>query len=232
MLSINFSDFFKTLFAKEASVSLFDVYFTYDKNIKNELTIRDVKSELIPFGFDSNGFIYSELIEEEEIVKLCFLGNADRLRVEFIQNLAKKGIKIDVYGENWGLLKLHNGISIFGPLYGEQFWKTLQRYAVQLNLLRPHNLTSHNMRSFDIPGAGGIMLAPRTEDHQTFFIENKEVFLFEDMEEAYQKIIYILNLDFKARSKIRQEVRIKSMIHHQYRYRIKDVLNCFVKKEL
>jgi spore maturation protein CgeB len=100
-----------------------------------------------------------------------------------------------------------------------EFWKTLQKYAIQLNLLRPHNLDSHNMRSFDVPGVGGIMLAPRTHDHQNYFSESSEVFLFSNVSEAFQQIQYILDLSFSERNKIRQEARLKSMYHHTYKHR-------------
>ena len=49
------------------------------------------------------------------------------------------------------------------------FWKVLRKYRVQLNLMRPHNLDSHNMRSIEVPAVGGIGLFPDTPDHERFF---------------------------------------------------------------
>ena len=201
------------------SITLFDRYITYDKTIYEEFKNRAVKSAILPFGFDSSGFNYKDLEEKEEVLKLCFLGNADKFRIDFLKQIAQKGVKIDVYGENWTSHKLHVNISIFGPKYGAEFWSTLQKYALQLNLLRPHNLDSHNMRSFDIPGAGGIMLAPRTPDHQTYFSESSEVFLFSDVNEALQQIQSILQLSFSERNKIRQAARLKAKEHHTYTHR-------------
>jgi spore maturation protein CgeB len=201
------------------SINLFDCYFTYDKNINKELENRSVKSQIIPFGFDCSGFKYKGLTEKEEVLKLCFLGNANKFRIDFLEKLAQRELKIDVYGENWSSFNLHKNISRFGPKYGAEFWSTLQKYAIQLNLLRPHNSNSHNMRSFDVPGAGGIMLAPRTPDHQTYFTEFSEVFLFSDLNEALCQIELILNLNFSERNKIRQAARLKAMQHHTYTHR-------------
>jgi spore maturation protein CgeB len=201
------------------SITLYNSYITYNKTINKELENRAVKSEIIPFGFDVNGFKYKDLEEKDEVLKLCFLGNADKFRIDFLEQLAQKGVKIDVYGENWTSRRLHVNISIFGPKYGAEFWSTLQKYALQLNLLRPHNLDSHNMRSFDIPGAGGIMLAPKTPDHQTYFSESSEVFLFSDVNEAHQQIQFILQLSFSERNKIRQAARLKAKEHHSYTHR-------------
>lgn len=206
------------------SISLYDIYFTYDMQIKNELVRRGVTSGIIPFGFDSNGFIFGELKKEDEISKLCFLGNADKFRFEFIQELAKKGIKIDVFGENWFPYKLHSNISKFDALYGNQFWNTLQKYAVQLNLLRPHNLTSHNMRSFDIPGAGGIMLAPHTRDHDFFFKDDSEVFLFKNLSDAVERTNMILGLNFEERQIIRSKARKESIRANTYEQRVKEMI--------
>ena len=206
------------------SITLFDYYLTYDKTIYEDLENRGVNSAIIPFGFDSSGFNYKDLEEKDEVLKLCFLGNADKFRIDFLEQLAQKGVKIDVYGENWASRKLHFNISIFGPLYGQEFWSTLQKYALQLNLLRPHNFDSHNMRSFDVPGAGGIMLAPRTSDHEASFTESSEVFLFSDLNGALQHIQFILNLSFSERNKIRHAARLKALEYHTYSHRVMQLI--------
>jgi len=206
------------------SISLFDTYFTYDRFILQQLKERKVNCELLPFGFDACGFEYFELNPQDEILKICFLGNADKYRLDFIQNLAKKRIPVDVYGENWSSFRVHPSITIHGPLYGRAFWSTLQKYAVQLNMLRPHNLNSHNMRSFDIPGSGGIMLAPRTPDHAMYYSENSEVFLFSEFKEAVDQYHRILSLNFEERNKIRYAARMRSMNEHTYSHRVKAIL--------
>ena len=42
--------------------------------------------------------------------------------------------------------------------------------------MRIHNPDSHNMRSFEVPGVGGIMVAPDTKEHRIFFEVGKEIF--------------------------------------------------------
>jgi spore maturation protein CgeB len=202
------------------SVKLFDCYFSYDKQTVIEFKKMGVFSYELPFGFDHNAFHLSELKKETEVLKVCFLGNADKPRVRFINNLAEKGIRIDVYGENWSQFKLHQSIGIYGPKYGIEFWRTLHMYALQLNLLRVHNYLSHNMRTFDIPGAAAIMLAPRTQDHLSFFEENGEIFLFSDVNEAYDKIKYVLSLSNEERYAIRSRARIKALQRHTYEQRV------------
>lgn len=205
------------------SVQHFDHYFSYAIDVVERLKQLGVKSTIIPFGFDSNGFDYKPLKEEDEIQKVCFLGNADKQRVAFLNELAQLGVVIDVFGENWNGYKLNKHITKHSAKYGQEFWNILQLYAVQINLLRLHNLQTHNMRSFDIPGAGGIMLAPNTPDHSNLFIPNEEIFLFDGVEDAFQKIEIILSMTFEDRNTIRKAARNKAIHLHSYHSRVKDL---------
>lgn len=207
------------------SITLFDYYISYADDVVDRLKNQGVKSFKLPFGFNDGGFIFDELVSDNEVLKCCFLGNADKYRVHFLNQLANLGLEIDVYGENWHSFKINKTITIGPPKYGRDFWKTLQLYSVQLNLLRPHNCNSHNMRSFDIPGAGGIMLAPTTNDHKSFFEENRDVFLFDSLEMAFEKAQIILNLSFDERQIIRKSARIRALKFHKYEDRVNQFIS-------
>lgn len=185
------------------SISLFDLYVSYDKDIVQQLKLKNVHSILIPFGFDIEDFDFDQIIDEPEILRVCFVGNPDSERVNFIKQLSNYNIPIDLYGNGWGKYIQSSIINIFPSVYGIDFWKTLRKYAVQLNLMRIHNVDSHNMRSFDIPGVGGIMLAPKTKDHALYFKNNIEVVLFENIDDCVRKINYLLNCDATKRELIR-----------------------------
>jgi spore maturation protein CgeB len=202
------------------SIDLFDYYFTYDQNTYLKLIDSKINAAIIPFAFDSNGFVFENLKEDEEIKKICFLGNLDKQRCAFINALASNGFQIDIFGVNLSNFTLHSNINKYGPKYGVDFWLTLQKYAVQLNLLRPHNLNSHNMRSFDIPGAGGVMLAPRTVDHMSYFEDGVEVFLFSNLDECLTRISLLLNMKFDERANIRASARRKALVKHTYSQRV------------
>jgi len=103
------------------------------------------------------------------------------------------------------------------PVYGEGQWKVLRKYRIQLNLMRSHNSDSHNMRTFEVPGIGGIMLAPDTVEHRLFFEDRKEVFLFKDFESAVRLIKEILTLPVERALQIRRAARQRS-VTSGYRY--------------
>jgi spore maturation protein CgeB len=203
------------------SLALYDLHFTYNLEIKLQLEQRFGKEVVyLPFGYEINDELYELCAQQMEVVKTCFLGNPDKVRAAFITSIAEKGIAIDVYGNNWRRFLDHKNIALFPPVYGENLWKTLRRYRVQLNLLRIHNEDAHNMRSFEVPGIGGIMVAPTTTDHRHLFESGKEVFLYSDADECVSLIRKLLTLSAQEALKIREAAHQRSVDSgYSYRHR-------------
>jgi len=200
------------------SIGLYDLHFTYNLEIKNRLE-KDYSARtfFLPFGFDLSEELFAECAAQQEVVKLCFAGNPDEKRVQFLKRLAENGIEMDIYGNNWGRYLNHPSIKIFPPVYGDELWKVLRKYRIQLNMMRPHNEMSHNMRTFEVPGVGGIMLAPDTPEHRIFFNDASEIFLFKDLKHCVQLIKEILQLPEEAAISIRKNARLRSL-KSGYRY--------------
>jgi spore maturation protein CgeB len=214
------------------SIRLYDLHFTYHKDVQSEIEKRyKLPVMMLPFGFDVSEQLYKDCSLQEEILKVAFVGNPDTQRSEFLMALAIAGVKTDVYGENWAKWIEHPNITILPPVYGDHLWATLSSYRVQLNLLRPHNLKSHNMRSFEVPGIGGIMLAPHTPDHQQYFLENHEIFLFHKPDDCVDKINFIMQLSKYEAKTIRLAARNRSMVSgYTYKDRARQLLNYFELK--
>lgn len=151
------------------SIDLYDFHFTYNLEIKRQLgEEHNAKTSFLPFAYDVSQELFEECATATEVIKACFLGNPDNQRAAFLEQLAAKGIEIDVFGNNWQKFVSHKNIITHTPVYGNEQWKTLRKYRIQLNIMRPHNLNSHNMRTFEIPGIGGIQVAPFTKEHREF----------------------------------------------------------------
>jgi spore maturation protein CgeB len=177
------------------SIGLYDFHFTYNVEIQKKLEEKhNAKTELLPFAYDISEEQYERFVNEAEIIKACFIGNPDKIRATFIKSLADKGIEIDVYGNQWSKFVVHKNIKSFPPVYGDKQWHTLRKYRVQLNIMRPHNLDSHNMRTFEIPSIGGIQLAPYTKEHILFFESEKEIFLYNNLDECVSKIKFLFSI--------------------------------------
>lgn len=212
------------------SIGLYDLFLTYNREDKKQMEAKKVRSEILPFGFDLKEDLFEECEQIEEVNRVCFLGNPDEERAKFITHLAKMNIRIDVYGHYWKRYVSHPNITIYKPVYSADFWRTLRKYRVQLNLMRPHNLKAHNMRTFEAAGVGAIQLAPLTEDHQLYFKENEEIFLFRDLKSCSNKIAEIRDLSFQQIKIIRGNSRQRSLEDgYSYESRTKQALSFFKK---
>lgn len=204
------------------AVGLYDLHFCYSKSlmkkIKDEYKIR---TEFLPFGFELDPEIFEKVKNVPEIIKVCFIGNPDKIRANIIKNLVNKGIEVDVYGHNWNRyfkIDENEKLKIFDAVYADKFWEVARKYRVQLNIFRPHNFGSHNMRSFEVPGIGGILLAPNTDDHKSYFVPDSEIFLYNDIKSCIQKINYLMNLSKSDVEIIRDKARNRS-INSGYMYK-------------
>jgi spore maturation protein CgeB len=205
------------------SFNYYDFHFVYGLDFIAECEQNGIQVYPLPFAYDLSAFDTSEIFNQQEIFnRVCFIGNPDIERAKFILTIAKMGIKIDVYGTNWGrFIKNYNNISINDPVYGVELWKTFRKYRIQLNLLRKHNSNSHNQRTFELAGAGAVQIAPRTPDHKKYFIEDKEIFLFEDEKECVLKIEMLLNLDDAKVNTLRHNILERVRIdRHTYKNRV------------
>jgi len=213
------------------SIALYDLHFTYNLEIKERLE-REFKAPtcFLPFGFDLSMELYETCRSEEELNKVCFLGNPDNNRMAVLKALLDKGVLIDVYGHHWDKFIRHSNLTSYGVVYDEEFWKVLHRYRVQLNLMRVHNEQSHNMRTFEIPAVGAIQLAQDTPEHRIFFEPGREIFLFRDTDECFDKIKSLLELPPAQALEIRLRAREKSLsAGYSYKDRANTVFNIFKK---
>jgi spore maturation protein CgeB len=201
------------------SISLFDMHLTYNTAVQKQMEADyGIPTEILPFGFDIDVPLFEKCTQQQEILKVCFLGNPDTSRALFLEQLAARGIAMDVFGNDWEKFVRHTNISTHSPVYGDDLWLTLRRYRVQLNLMRLHNPDTHNMRSFELAGVGAIQLAPATIDHQTWFEPGKEIFVYNGLADCIAQVNTILSLSKEAAASIRRNARSRS-VNSGYQYK-------------
>jgi spore maturation protein CgeB len=209
------------------SIDIYDFHFTYNLEIQKQLEEKHkAKTGFLPFAYDMSQELFDKCAQETEIVKVCFLGNPDKIRAAFLEQLAAKGVLMDVFGNDWNKFVSHKNITPYTPVYGNEQWKTLRKYRVQINLMRIHNEDSHNMRTFEVPGIGGIQVAPFTKEHQLFFEDGKEIFLYKNVDECVAKITYLLSLSNTQANELRVFARDAAINKkHSYKDRTLQVYN-------
>jgi spore maturation protein CgeB len=210
------------------SVSLYDLHFCYSKLLMKEIEQKyKIPTAFLPFGFELSQQDYEICQQEIEIPKVCFLGNPDNERVAFIKELVALKIPITIHGYHWHkYLKNSDYVTLLDVCHQLDFWKTLKKYRLQLNILRKHNVDSHNMRTFEIPAVGGIQLANDTTEHRFFFEDGKDIFLFNNVSECAEKIKFILDSHPQKLEEIKNHARKKSLQEdYSYKNRANTVRN-------
>jgi hypothetical protein len=201
----------------------YHLHLTYSKRIASELGERQPGTQVavVPFGHDVSDTMFERINKEEEVVKACFLGTPDADRARNVMRLVEAGIPVDVYGCQWDrFLSASPLLRTYGEVAGEDMLRTLRRYRVQLNFFRPHNRDSHNMRSFEVPACGGIMLAEDSSEHRTFFECGREAWFFNSPQEMIGLTRHLLALPKPKADAVRLAARLRSVgSGYSYRHR-------------
>jgi len=189
------------------NMMFYDIHFCYSSQVVQQISRQyKLPSVYLPFGFELSKKQIEDINIQVEVLKVCFIGNPDQIRRSHLEYLLNKSFAIDVYGKGWDRFldkKRFPKLEIFPAVFGNAFWRTIRKYRVQLNIFRPHNKGSHNMRTFEVPAVGGIMLSQNSPEHQEFFQDNKEAFFYNDMEEMANKATNLLGLNHEDVIKIR-----------------------------
>ncbi len=191
----------------------YDLHFCYSKLLMQQIENKyKIQTAFLPFGFELSQDDYNICKKNVEIQKVCFLGNPDVERVAFIKKLLQFDIQLTICGYNWEkYFNKNTQIELLPARFQFGYWQTLRQYRLQLNILRKHNVDSHNMRTFEVPAIGGIQLADDTNEHRLFFEPEKEIFLFKNIADCAEKIKFLLALHSQKAEEIRQQARIRSL---------------------
>lgn len=213
------------------SILKFNLHISYSQEIIRELNEKfyGIRTCHLPFGYPD--LVEDLVIDKTEVVRACFVGHADDERAKVIQFISNKKIDIDVFGPDWTKYLMNSrNIRIHNEVKGKDYWKVLKKYRVQLNILRSHNCNSHNMRTFEIPAVGGIMLADYTQEQANYFEPGKEAFYYGNPDELIANLEKLLSLSEVEADQIRTNARKRSIdSKYSYSERSKQVLQEFNK---
>jgi spore maturation protein CgeB len=214
------------------SIPYYDVHFSYARNIVKKLQ-KDFNKPAycVPFGYDSNVALPYNDSQSAYAGRILFIGAYDKLRAKYLNKL--KSSWLDIYGDDkWGsrsvlsqyLRKAYRNKS----LYGNDYSSAVASSVGILNILRKQNLVedSHNMRTFEVPGYGGVLIAERTSEQMEYFEENNEAIFFSSAEELGDKMEFLATHPDTAES-IKQAAYQKSIsAGYSYDHRSSQLLQC------
>ena len=135
---------------------------------------------------------------------VVFVGNLDPDRVRYLDALARD-YRVAVFGERT-TAEVPRGSALaratFAPAaYGDHLARALASGAISLNVMRPQNSRSHNMRSFESPACGAFTLSQRTPELSQLFTEGEHVACFSGIDELRAAVARWLP-DVRARAAI------------------------------
>ena len=191
----------------------YDMHFCYAKSVMDRIEGElGVKCQRLPFGYSLTHDSYDLIRSEPEVLRACFVGFCAASRLKVVEALKQAKVPLDVYGKGWkGKIQPSSTLRLFEPVYNEEYWRVLRTYRVQLNMLRLHNLGNHNMRTFEVPAVGGIMLTQRSDEQAEFFKVSEEIFDFSNTAELVEQINQLLLMSKERASAIRERARRRSL---------------------
>ena len=185
------------------SVKFYDFFcVSFKKNLNKRLRkIKAKKIIFLPFGYDRKLHKHKFLKLKNKKNSINFIGSYDPHRLKIILSLKK--YNIDIFGNGWPkkILK-KNKINYYPVVTGNNLHKILNKYTISLNILRLQDTSSHNMKTFEIPSMGGLLLTNTSKEQEIFFKNNRECIMYNGVKNLKEKIDFIFN-NSKSAEKIR-----------------------------
>jgi spore maturation protein CgeB len=170
------------------SIPSYDAHFTWNKQLIPSFEKASAKKVFyLPFAYDPVLHHPLKTDVADAVHDAIFVGTYSPERDELLGSLTRCNIRI--VGNDWHKAKFVPKEWILSKaVYGEEAVKVLGLGACSINILRPQNVTSHNMRTFEIPATANAMLTTSSEEQSEFFVEGEEMECFSTPEALLAKI--------------------------------------------
>jgi spore maturation protein CgeB len=179
------------------SIPHYHHHFTWSKQLLAEFTKAGAKStHYLPFAYDPE--LHSLTPKVEADFDVVFIGTYETLRDKTLSVLKDK--KVAIWGNGWERSKHVPKEWINGEaIYGKEAAEAMSRGVVNLNILRVQNAGSHNMRTFEIPATGNLMLTTKSQEQQDFFAEGHEILSYANDQELLEQVAQAIANQERAR---------------------------------
>lgn len=193
------------------SIEVYDHHFTWSQRLIPSFYHYEAKAvHYLPFAYDPTLHFPVEELRTAEF-EAAFIGSYDRHRDKLLAEL--DGCNLGIWGNGWNRARYspHRWIQS-EAVYGEAATRLLSRSVCALNILRPQNEGSHNMRTFEIPATRNIMITNRTEEQSHFLLEGREMLCYSNPSELIECIKNV-NRDPELADRIREAAYLR--IHEE-----------------
>lgn len=209
--------------AVRMSIPLFDHYFIWSRAlIPSIVQAGGRRVHYLAFGHDSVHFPTVQL-DSSLAGTITFVGSYDPRRARTLEAL--HGYDLRIYGTAWGRLPRSSSLRrkvVSDAIFGADLRRVITSSLASINILRPQNAGSHNMRTFEVPAMGGVMLTSRSEEQQQFFPDGHASLMYSSPTELRAKVERLVSGEVDVQA-IRQQALARS-VGHSYTDRAREVL--------
>jgi len=179
----------------DAAEGSYDMHFTTRIENVTEIEARTLRPAFkTTFAYDKNWHFRESIIYfDGNEPKLGFIGHARQDRTKLILEIAKTYQKsFFISGLKWNRMKeLKKFANVLTPRYQVSFSSLVAEVPLQLGLLNSANRDQHTARSYEIPAAGGLILAEDTIEHREIFDSENNALFFRTKTELFEKIDWV-----------------------------------------
>jgi len=184
----------------------YSVVWMWERGLVERLRRDGVEAKYLPFAVDPE-ISRPQWIPEGLYCDACHLAHdvafvATYSRARCAEVAAIRKHTVAIWGNNWPRKwrTLTGQHRVHPPAWGSVVGDIYARAALSLNVLNAENLGGPNMRTFEIPGSGGVMLARYSAEQNEFFPENEAAVYYRSPAELDDKIASVLgDRDVRAR---------------------------------
>ena len=178
------------------TIPLYDDYYIWGKFLLPELErLGARRPAYLPFAYDPDLHQPRALSQEERAQwgnALTFVGTWERAREEALN--AVVDFDLGIWGNHWSRLAPGSALRRCwrGEAHGEKLSRVYSASSIALNFIREQNGSAHNMRTFEAPVCGIMLLTTRTEEQVELLGEDRGAVFFGNVEEMRSKAGYYL----------------------------------------
>jgi hypothetical protein len=213
------------------AASACDAFLIWSPALVVKLRAMGIPAGFLAFGWDESVFPFQGFpaVSDGDV---AFVGGWDPRREAFLTEVARH-FNLKIWGPPyWGQRSRRNGAARRcwqgRALDGREAAAVFARARINLNVLRPQHYVDGAadgviMRTFEVPGAGGFLLATRSGGATTLFPEGESAGYFNDIDECLTQIEYYLVHD---RERTAAACRAHALVdaRHHYTHRVTDLL--------
>jgi hypothetical protein len=200
--------------------------FIWEKNLVSKLEGAGVAAAYLPFGVDPEQYRPGEtynVAESAAAPEAVFIGGWRRKRENHLAAIQRH--RVGLWGPGWeSVARRFQGRHLVNltPAYGRDCAVLYASAQVSLNIVDDLNMPGHNMRTFEIPASGGVMLSCYTAEQADFFPEGEAAWYYREPGEI-DGILEELRQDRKAQERIKAAA-MKIAQDHDYKFRAMKLL--------